>query len=157
MLETGSVAAEGAMAMSLRFGRPTGDGYSAPMPSDEDKPPDEAALNLVVLRCVEVERAARFYRALGVSFVREQHGNGPEHLSGRAGTVLLELYPRDPTNPVDGTRLGFSVGSLNASIAATTAAGGSTVSPPRDGAWGRRAVVAAPDGRRVELVRRGAL
>ncbi|MCE9635579.1 MAG: hypothetical protein K8T90_07735 [Planctomycetes bacterium] len=84
----------------------------------------------------------------------EQHGNGPEHLSGRAGTVLLELYPHDPTTRLDGTRLGFSVRSLAGAVAAVAEAGGTIVSQPRESAWGRRAVVADPDGHRVELTER---
>ena len=54
-----------------------------------------AALNLVVIRASDLERAARFYAALGIRLSRERHGSGPEHLADQAtdgrviGVVVL--------------------------------------------------------------------
>jgi hypothetical protein len=42
--------------------------------------------------------------------------------------------------------------SLDSAIAALTAYPGAVVSPAKDSEWGRRAVVADPDGHRVELL-----
>src|SRR4051812_37151198 len=111
----------------------------------------EAALNLVVIRSADLERAARFYEALGVHLTRERHGSGPEHLAGAAGTVILEVYPRGGVDTL-GVRLGFRVASVSASVTEVQAAGGTLVSPPQDSPWGSRAVVADPDGHRIELV-----
>jgi predicted enzyme related to lactoylglutathione lyase len=112
----------------------------------------DAVLNLVVIRSGDLERAARFYRALGIPLEREQHGPGPEHLAGRAGAVVLEIYPAGESAGAEGIRLGFRVVSLAATLAAVQEAGGIVTSPPHESAWGLRAVVADPDGRRVELI-----
>jgi len=110
------------------------------------------ALNLVVIRSADLDRAARFYEALGVRLSRERHGSGPEHLAGSAGAVTLEIYPRGNAGETLGTRIGFRVASVAAAITAVQAVGGSVASPPHDSPWGLRAVVVDPDGHRVELV-----
>jgi predicted enzyme related to lactoylglutathione lyase len=112
----------------------------------------DAALNLVVIRSADLERAAGFYAALGVRLTPERHGSGPEHLAGQAGDVVLEVYPRGESGDTVGVRLGFRVARAAAAVAAAQAAGGSVVSPPRESPWGLRAVVADPDGHRVELL-----
>jgi lactoylglutathione lyase len=112
----------------------------------------DAILNLVVIRSADLERAAHFYGTLGIRLEREQHGSGPNHLAGRAGPVVLEIYPREETGDTRGIRLGFRVESLTATLAAVQEAGGVVTSPPRNSPWGLRAVVADPDGHRVELI-----
>jgi len=51
-------------------------------------------LNLVGLPPVDLERALRFYAALGIALSREQHGSGSEHLAATIGTLVLEIYPQ---------------------------------------------------------------
>jgi predicted enzyme related to lactoylglutathione lyase len=111
----------------------------------------DAALNLVVIRSADLDRAARFYGALGVRFHRERHGSGPEHLAGRSGSVVFEVYPAADALGTSGVRLGFRVPSVAEAVAAAHEAGGSIVTPPRASPWGLRAVVSDPDGHRVEL------
>jgi len=111
----------------------------------------EVALNLVVIRSGDLERSAAFYAALGVRLGPERHGSGPPHLAGAVGAVVLEVFPRGEASDTIGVRLGFRVPAVAAAVAAAAAAGGAIVSPPRPGRWGLRAVVADPDGRRVEL------
>ncbi len=110
-------------------------------------------LNLVVLRTADLERAERFYVSLGLKFTRHRHGSGPEHLSAEMGSIVFELYPRatDDASTL-GTRIGFSVSSLDSVIAALCDYPAAVISPPQDSPWGRRAVVLDPDGHRVELV-----
>lgn len=36
-------------------------------------------LNLIVLRVADIDRAAEFYRLLGVEFTKHAHGSGPLH------------------------------------------------------------------------------
>ncbi len=112
----------------------------------------EAELNLVVLRSSDLERSGRFYAALGVRLRPERHGSGPEHLAGQAGGADFEIYPQGDAGATTGTRVGFRVASVAAAVAAAVAAGGAVVSPAREGPWGLRAVLADPDGHRVELV-----
>src|SRR5439155_25859299 len=98
------------------------------------------ALNLVVIRAIDVERALRFYRSLGLSFVKEQHGEGPEHFAAESAGVVFEIYPsgNEPLSPT-AVRLGFRVASLADALAAVAEHGGTVVGAPRNTPWGRRA------------------
>ena len=64
-------------------------------------------LNLLVLRCRDIEATRPFYTQLGLTFTREQHGSGPVHYSTYLGGLLLELYPTN--GEPDNVRLGFSI------------------------------------------------
>lgn len=104
-------------------------------------------LSLVVLRADDLEACRRFYELLGLVFVREQHGRGPEHLSTAIGATVLELYPLGTSAPTVGLRLGLAVADLS-EVAAQL---GSAVveDRPRNG---QRVVVAHdPAGHVVEL------
>src|SRR5690242_13978481 len=68
-------------------------------------------LNLLVLRCRDVERAKSFYELFGMAFTKEQHGNGPVHYSSVDDDGTFELYPAEGTQP-DQTGLGFVTGEI---------------------------------------------
>jgi hypothetical protein len=42
----------------------------------------------------EVERLKGFFEGLGLKFVLEKHGDGPEHFSCQVGEKVLEIYPK---------------------------------------------------------------
>jgi lactoylglutathione lyase len=66
--------------------------------------------------------------------------------------ITFEIYPCTPkTLPTTSTRLGFRVSSVDATIDKLQKHGASIISPAKDSEWGRRAIVADPDGHRVEL------
>jgi predicted enzyme related to lactoylglutathione lyase len=109
-------------------------------------------LNLVVLFSPDLERTAKFYALLGIRFERERHGTGPEHLAARLGSQVLEIYPQTGNGGVSEVRLGFEINSVDAAVNAVRLVGGCVVSAPQRGKWGYRAVLADPDGRRVEIV-----
>lgn len=110
-------------------------------------------LNLVVLRVSDLERAATFYRAAGLEFVRHAHGKGPEHYASENAGVVFELYPATAKVPsAPGMRIGFRVDSADHVAAALVQHGGELVTPPADTEWGRRAVVKDLDGHVIELV-----
>ncbi len=111
----------------------------------------DVALSLIVLRSADVERAGRFYSLLGLCFDRERHGSGPEHMVAHIGPTILEIYPQDSEGDSIGVRLGFRVASVDAVIEAVHREGGTVMSPPKRGRWGYVAVLADPDGRRVEI------
>ncbi len=109
------------------------------------------SINLVVLRSPDPERAAGFSR-LGLQFALHQHGSGPQHFAAELGGSVFELYPATPESPSTlGTRIGFSVPSLDAAIAALSDFPAAILLPPKDSQWGQRAVIADPDGHRIEL------
>jgi lactoylglutathione lyase len=116
----------------------------------------DVRLTLLVLKTRQVEHVRRFYQALGIALVEEQHGKGPIHFAGRVGEVVIEVYPLpDDGSPVDSSiRLGFDVDNVAAIIEALTAAGARIVTPLQDTAWGYQAVVRDPDGRIVALTQR---
>lgn len=115
------------------------------------------AFNLIVLKTPNVDVTVEFYRALGLSFVAEQHGRGPRHWAAQIGGVVLEIYPLNDGQPVDNsTRLGFTVGTLAETLSALKSAGVTIAAEPKSTSWGLRAVVLDPDGRSVELLQRPA-
>jgi lactoylglutathione lyase len=109
-------------------------------------------LNLIVIRSPDIDRAAEFYRALGLTLEKHRHANGPLHYVADVGGVVFEIYPRrGEEDNTCGVRLGFQVTSVEAAVTAAETAGGHVVSPPQFSQWGFRAVVDDPDGHRIEL------
>jgi catechol 2,3-dioxygenase-like lactoylglutathione lyase family enzyme len=112
----------------------------------------EIALSLVVIRSANLERSLHFYKTLGLPFVKEQHGQGPEHYAREIGPTVLEIYPRaDEAESSHSVRLGFRVPSVDVALAALTKIGAEIRAGPRNSSRGRRAVVCDPDGHRVEI------
>lgn len=108
-------------------------------------------LNLIVIQSADVQTAREFYSQLGLSFMEEQHGNGPRHIAAVLGALVLEIYPCQPGKIAAPLRLGFQVPSLDQTLESLRSRGARIVREPQDSAWGRRAVVEDPDGNRVEL------
>ncbi len=110
-------------------------------------------LTLIVLKTHRLADLRHFYECLGLRFMEERHGSGPEHLSASAGEMLLELYPLPAgTGEADSTtRLGFTVGNMTEVVETLRRHGSPVIAEPRPGEWGFRAVVRDPDGRSVEL------
>ena len=111
-------------------------------------------VNLLVLRSVDIHRARTFYlRALGLPFVRERHGDGPEHYSYQVDGFVLELYPlATGEESTSSTRIGFSVDSVDELVLYVREEGAEVISEPHDSVWGRRAVIKDLDGHTLELV-----
>ena len=101
-------------------------------------------VNLVVIRCADIERAATFYRALGLVLTRESHG-GPVHYSSQLGDCVFELYPLKPGASSTGVRLGFVVSDVNSILAAVVLHGGKIIES------GARVVIEDVEGHRIEL------
>lgn len=49
--------------------------------------------NLLVIRSRDLDRAARFYEAFGMTFHRHAHGREPEHLACELDRFVFEIYP----------------------------------------------------------------
>jgi predicted enzyme related to lactoylglutathione lyase len=111
------------------------------------------ALNLVVLRSSDIDRAMAFYSKLGLEFTKHRHGNGPEHYSAKLAGAVFELYPQSGDGPSSlGTRIGFAVLSVDEAIKALGDYPATVISHPKNSEWGRRAIVSDPDGHRIELL-----
>jgi catechol 2,3-dioxygenase-like lactoylglutathione lyase family enzyme len=106
-----------------------------------------ATLTLLVLRCGDLEASRRFYAALGLVLITEQHGSGPVHYSCQLGATVLELYPS--TSATTSTRLGIDVPSVTHALRAVRSLGGriDREPTPEHGSC----LVRDPDGNAVEL------
>jgi lactoylglutathione lyase len=111
-----------------------------------------AWLSLLVVYTNNLDALADFYRGLGLNLSPEKHGSGPRHFSCRLGPTVLELFPaiNNPSVPPS-TRFGLAVESVDLIVSRVDTLGGQVISAPSDSRWGRRAVIADPDGNRVEL------
>lgn len=67
------------------------------------------SLNLIVLYCKDLEKSINFYAMLGLTFIKEQHGNGIVHYSCDVNGIILELYPKFPKENYSKLRLGFTI------------------------------------------------
>jgi lactoylglutathione lyase len=113
-------------------------------------------LTLLVLRTSDLERSLRFYRALGLILIEEQHGNGPRHFACQLGDLVLELYPAKAGSAPDrltagATMIGFQVASLAQTLPALAELGAVVLTAPSPTSSTPRAVVQDPDGRAIEL------
>jgi len=110
------------------------------------------AMNLIVIRSRDIERAHTFYAAMGLLMLPEAHGSGPTHYVSNVVGFVFEIYPLAAGQSLtSATRLGFQVDSVDGLVPLLIQAGGSLVSGPRDVPGGRRAVVEDLDGHKVEL------
>ena len=113
--------------------------------------PSPATLSLVVLQSLQPEAVKEFYCLLGLSFIEEQHGNGPMHYSTTMGSLVLEICPSKNGSPPTPLRIGFKVPCVDRTIEILRSRGTRIIREASDSPWGRRAVVEDPDGNRVEL------
>jgi len=58
----------------------------------------------------------------------------------------------EKSRPTFGTRIGFVVDSVDQLLPLITELGAEVLTNPSDSEWGRRAVIADPDGHRIELL-----
>jgi lactoylglutathione lyase len=110
------------------------------------------AVNLLVLRCKDVEVTRRFYERLGMVFSRERHGTGPEHYVWDNSGFVLELYPVKEDQVPDNVRLGFStalLADLSGNFLHSSEV--TVLKPPYATADQLVMLLQDPDGRRVEV------
>ena len=113
-------------------------------------------LSLVVLRTADVVKALSFYRAFGLEFDQECHGQGVIHYACTLGTSTIEIYPGidgSAPSPLQGgaTMLGFRVANIDAVVIKLQEIGNTVLPTIQSTPWGRRLVLTDPDGRKVEL------
>ncbi|MBX2857864.1 MAG: hypothetical protein KTR17_04310 [Cellvibrionaceae bacterium] len=102
-------------------------------------------LSLLVIRCKDLEASKNFYVALGLSFTKEQHGDGPEHFASEINGIVFELYPHNNNSLLDKSRLGFKVNNLGNVLSSVQ------VHSSYEYAGNTIYVLVDPDGRKVEV------
>lgn len=55
-------------------------------------------MQVAVLYTEDMQETLRFFSTFGMSFVKEKHGDGPEHYACQSGNRVLEIYPRKTTS-----------------------------------------------------------
>jgi len=58
------------------------------------------AIKVVVLKTAHMETVVETLSALGLTFVPEKHGDGPEHFACEANGVVFEIYPGEKAGGV---------------------------------------------------------
>jgi lactoylglutathione lyase len=111
-------------------------------------------INLIVIKAADIDRAASFYRLLGLSMERHQHGSGPWHYCAESNGVVFELYPAFDGEVSPNTRLGFQVDDLDNTLQQLQEHGVKVLRHKATSPWGLRAVVEDFAGHRVELIER---
>jgi len=110
-------------------------------------------LNLLVLRCRDIEVSREFYEQLGFEFEREQHGPGPVHYAAVFEGMVFELYPLKEGEPADRSRLGFAV-NLETDLRESLDDAGIVIVSHYEVDQELVFVVEDPDGRKVEVRQR---
>jgi catechol 2,3-dioxygenase-like lactoylglutathione lyase family enzyme len=91
---------------------------------------------LLVIYAEALDACREFYTGLGLTFVREQHGSGPEHYAAvLPDGMVIELYPATADRATRAMRWGFAV---DESVVQPTLAPG-------------RHLLTDPDGRTVDV------
>ena len=107
-------------------------------------------IKFITLFAEDLEKTADVYRALGLIFAGERHGDGPYHLAHENDGFVIEIYSRTQTR-CDGVMLGFEVRELanaKSEILETSATLVKDIAVI-DGA--RRMIVADPEGRQIYI------
>lgn len=107
-------------------------------------------LNLLVLRCKNIETSKKFYEKLGLKFQKEQHSKGSVHYSTYVGQMVMELYPLKNGYHVENSRLGFKLELDNIHSYLTNL--GINIVSEYEFDNKCTVVVVDPDNRKVELV-----
>jgi len=107
------------------------------------------SLNLLVLRCANIQRSRAFYELFGMAFNQHQHGNGPIHFASEDDSGVFEIYPLEGGS-ADQTGLGFLTGDLEG-LHMLLRRNQFAPREIRETELGRMFVVRDPDGRRIEV------
>ena len=107
-------------------------------------------LNLLVLRCRDLESARMFYECIGMKFTRHSHGSGPEHYAYEDSSGVFELYPAGSGLNGDATGLGFRTKDIH-KLSRNFETAGSAPQPIQNQPWGQTFIIRDPDGRRIEI------
>ncbi len=107
-------------------------------------------LNLLVLRCRDIDVSREFYEQLGLEFEQEQHGSGPVHYAAVFEGMVFELYPLKEGEPADLSRLGFAV-NLETDLRESLEDAGIAILSQYEVDQEPVFVVEDPDGRKVEV------
>lgn len=113
-------------------------------------------IRLIVLRTGDIKKLADFYALLGLTFEYHKHGNSPCHYSASIEKTVLEIYPlaKNQTEADKNFRIGFGIDHFDDVIAALNELNTSFLLEPSQTDFGFMAIIADPDGRKIELYKK---
>jgi len=109
-----------------------------------------ATISYIALRTKDIDKLKIFYETIGLSFVKEQHGEGPWHYSCRIGNFVLEIYPS--SDAISKDRLGFKVDNLESRLQELQKIGAQIKTQLSQKTHKKRVVIYDYDWRIVELI-----
>lgn len=110
-------------------------------------------LTLLVIRSANMQQLADFYMLLGFQLDYHKHGNSPYHYSASLGDTVLEIYPlaKNQSEADKHLRLGLKLDNFDQTINRLKENQVRFFQEPIQTDFGYMAVVADPDGRKLEL------
>ena len=113
-------------------------------------------IRLLVLRTDDMKRLVDVYSLLGFSFVYHKHGDSPYHYSTTIDKTVLEIYPLTKSQIAadKSLRLGFGIDNFEQTISALKEMKIPFSMEPTQTDFGFMAIVADPDGRKIELYKK---
>ena len=106
--------------------------------------------NFLTLFASDMERTADVYRAIGLSFINEKHGEGPIHLAHEKDGFVLEIYQKSQAI-CDGMMLGFEASDISETRAKILQTGANLVKDIAKIDGVDRMIVADPEGRQIYI------
>lgn len=109
------------------------------------------AVQTVTIRTAKAKEVGLFFRSLGLAVSRQTGVDGRSLLTAKCTGLTLMIVPdQQPSDPTE-TTLNFAVDSLNSALDAAMSNHGQLAMKAFETQWGRRAIVADPDGRRLVI------
>jgi len=110
----------------------------------------------VEIRTAKAPAVGHLLQSLGLVVAKHTADDGSIYLTASCTGLLLKIVVATAASDPRETTLHFGVDSLDAALRAAAERKADVLKPPHDSSWGRRAIVADPDGRRIILTERGA-
>ena len=107
-------------------------------------------LKFMTLFAADMGATCEVYRAIGLTFVKEKHGDGPVHYAHESQGLVLEIYQRASAQN-DGLMLGFDVSNLvltKSNLQKTAAKLVKDITPIEGG---KRMIFSDPDGLQIYI------
>jgi len=116
-----------------------------------------ATPQVVALQSAQPKELGLFLKSLGLAVSRQTNAAGQSYLAATCAGLTMTITPGTKSSELNMAPLHFAVSSLASAQAAAEAQFGQLVMKPFDTQWGKRAIVADPDGRRYFITEMSAI